>query len=351
MLLALTPEQADLQAMLRRAFEDKLPSSRLRAALSGDPELWDLTSRLLGLHGLAVAEEHGGSSASAVEQLLLFEEAGRALVPGPFFSTVALAGGLLLAAGASTWLPALADGSLRAAFAWCTSDLPSEPIGVAEQGADGWVVSGTATAVLDGAEADLLVVVAEGPVLLAVTRDQATVTSEPLVTLDLTRPAATVRFDRAAGVLLAGPASAASVLRAGLRHAQLALAAEQVGGAQWCLDASVAHALVREQFGRPIGSFQAVKHKLADMHVRVELARSLAWYAAWHPDDDGWSAAAVSGCSEAYLKVAADAIQVHGGIGFTWEHDAHLHYRRARADHAMLGSPRQARARLAEVIA
>ena len=347
--MELTDDQRELQAVLKRAFDDKLTSGRLRASLTSDDELWDLTAHQLAMHGLVVPEQHGGSGASAAEQLVLLEQAAAAVVPGPFFATVVLAGSMLVEADSAAHLPALADGSLRSAFAWYTSDLPAASVGPAEPSGDGWVVSGTATAVLDGADAELLVVVAEGPVLLAVRRPTDRVVAEPLTTLDLTRPAATLTFDRAPAELLAGPDTAAFVVRRGVQRATLALAAEQVGGAQRCLDMAVAYAGMREQFGRPIGSFQAVKHKLADMLVRVELARSLATYATAH-DDDRWTAAAAALCSETYLSVATDTIQVHGGIGFTWEHDAHLHYRRARADHAMLGTPRQHREALAGLL-
>ena len=340
MTATVAPELDELQAVWRRAFAERLPSTRLRAALHGDDELWDLTATELAAHGLVVPEAAGGSGATMIEQLLLLQEAGRVLMPGPFFATVALAGSLLVAAESATFLPRLADGTLRAAFAWCATDRADTPIGPAESTSDGWTVSGEALAVLDGAQAEVLLVIGEGPVLLAIPREQPGVTCEPLVTLDLTRPAANVRFDRARGSLLSDDAG---VVRRGLQHASLGLAAEQAGGAQRCLDEAVQHALLREQFGRRIGSFQAIKHKLADMAVRVELSRSLVWFAAQHLADPTWTHAAAAGCSETYLKVATDCIQVHGGIGFTWEHDAHLHYRRARADHAMLGSPRQHR--------
>jgi acyl-CoA dehydrogenase len=337
--LGLTQEQRELQATLRRALSEQLPPSRLRAALAGDEDVWSLTAEQLGVHGLAVPEAAGGSGAGEVEQVLLLEEAGRALVPDGFFSTVALAGTLLRCADDRTLLPALAEGSLRASFAWAASDRVLVP---AVDGTD--LVSGVAVGVLDAARADVLLVIGAGGRLLAVQRDQPGVAVEPLTTLDLTRPAATVRFDRARATLVADSVGDALGLM------RLGLAAEQVGGAARCLELSVQHAIVREQFGRPIGSFQAVKHKLADMRVRVDLATALCWYAAGHPDEPQWALAAGSACAEAYLRVASDAIQVHGGIGFTWEHELHLHYRRARADHAMLGSPRVLRAELAALL-
>ena len=347
MSLSMASDLDELRHVWRRALSERVPSARLRAALRGDAELWELRASARAAHGLRVPESQGGSEATALEQTVLLEEAGRVLLPGPFFATVVLAGSLLLAAE-SGLLPALADGTLRAGFAWSAADQADTPLGPAEQGADGWTVSGEARGVLDGAEADVLLVLGDGPVLLAVARDQRGVTCEPLVTLDLTRPAATVRLDQARGSLVSDDPT---VVRRGLQHARLGLAAEQVGGAQRCLDLAVQHALLREQFGRRIGSFQAVKHKLADMAVRVELARSAVWFAAREPEDARWTLAAAALCSETYLRVATDCIQVHGGIGFTWEHDAHLHYRRARADHAMLGTPRQHRRALAELIA
>ena len=334
-----TEEQRALQGTLRRALAEQLPSSRLRAAIAGDEDVWSLTADQLGVHGLPVAEALGGSGAGELEQVLLLEEAGRALVPGGFFATVVLAGTLLRSVGDRTLLPALAEGSLRVSFAWAASDRALAP---AVEGID--MVSGAALAVLDAARADVLLVIGPGGRLLAVQRDQPAVAVEPLTTLDLTRPAATVRFDGAQATLVADQVGdALSLMRIGL-------AGEQAGGAARCLELSVQHAMVREQFGRPIGSFQAVKHKLADMRVRVDLATALCWYAACHPDEPQWALAAASACAEAYLRVAADAIQVHGGIGFTWEHELHLHYRRARADHAMLGSPRLLRAELAALL-
>ncbi len=333
--LALSPEQLDLQQTLRRALTEQLPSARLRQAIAGEHDPWELTATQLGVHGLAVPVSAGGSGAGELEQVLLLEEAGRALVPGGFFATTLLAGSLLRAAGDTTLLPGLADGSLRAAFAWCASDRPLLPVDVD---------SGTAVAVLDAEHAELLLVVGADGQLLAVERDQPGVVLEPLTTLDLTRPAATVRFEQARATVVSEDAR----LDRAVQLMRLGLAAEQVGGADRCLQLSVDYALVRQQFGRQIGSFQAVKHKLADMRVRVDLARSLTWYAALHVDEPQWTLAAASAAAEAYLKVATDAIQVHGGIGFTWEHDLHLHFRRARADHALLGSPRQLRAELAE---
>ena len=227
--------------------------------------------------------------------------------------------------------------------------------GVATATADGCRVTGAATAVVGGAAADELLLLADhdgARELVAVPRDQPGVTVTALNVLDLTRPAAAIALDGATGVVVAEAGDA--VVAAGLRRARVLLAAEQAGGARRCLDDAVAYAGLRHQFGRPIGSFQAVKHRLADMLVRVEQATSAAHYAAAAvaADDEAdlWVAVAGAYCGEAFLRCATDAIQTFGGIGFTWEHHAHLYYRRARSDFGLLGTPRAHRRTLAMLL-
>ena len=204
---------------------------------------------------------------------------------------------------------------------------------------------------LDGHVADLILVGAQadgGPSLFAVHGGADGLTRRPLETLDMTRKQAALELSATPARLIGAEGSAADVLERTLRHAVVALAAEQVGGAQRCLDMSVEYAKIRMQFGRPIGSFQAIKHMCADLLLEVESARSAAYYAAWAAQDGSDELPLVSSlakafCSEAYFRAAADNIQIHGGIGFTWEHDAHLYYRRAKSTELMLGTPEQHR--------
>jgi alkylation response protein AidB-like acyl-CoA dehydrogenase len=205
--------------------------------------------------------------------------------------------------------------------------------------------------VLDGHTAGLFLVAAAtgaGPSLFAVQGGAAGLTRRPLETLDRTRKLARVELTSAEAVLVGTEGGAAATLTRALQVAAAALAAEQVGGAQRCLDMSVEYAKLRMQFGRPIGGFQAIKHMCADMLLEVESARSAAYYAAWAAAEDSDELPLVSSlakayCSEAYFRTAADNIQIHGGIGFTWEHDAHLYYRRAKSSELMLGTPSEHR--------
>ena len=213
------------------------------------------------------------------------------------------------------------------------------------------MLDGRKSFVLDGHVADLLLVVAQadgGPSLFAVRGGADGLERRPLETLDMTRKQAALELDGVPGRLIGAEGSAADVVERTLRQAAVALAAEQVGGAQRCLDMSVEYAKIRMQFGRAIGSFQAIKHMCADLLLEVESARSAAYYAAWAAQEQSDELPLVSSlakafCSEAYFRAAADNIQIHGGIGFTWEHDAHLYYRRAKSTELMLGTPEEHR--------
>jgi len=254
---------------------------------------------------------------------------------------VATRGGLLPGIAAGTTIATLAvpedDGC------WSTDRLQTR----ARRFGDGYVLDGSKSFVLDGTIADLVLVVAqaeEGPTLFAVDGRSPQLSRRPLQTIDMTRKQAALTFDAVPARLVGTAGGAGAVVEKTLQLAAVALAAEQVGGAQRCLDMSVEYAKLRVQFGRPIGSFQAIKHKCADMLLEVESARSAAYYAAWAAADGSSELPLVASlakayCSEAYFHVAAENIQVHGGIGFTWEHDAHLFYRRAKSSEVMLGSP------------
>jgi alkylation response protein AidB-like acyl-CoA dehydrogenase len=287
---------------------------------------------------------------------VVLEELGRFLVPSPFLPSVVLAAGAILATGdqvaAKAYLPGIASGQTTAALAvaesgglWSFDQLSAS----ARPCDDGWLVTGTKQFVLHGTTADLLVVAAhtdQGPGFFAVQGDAPGLTRIALRTLDLTQPMATLELDEAPATLIGAPGAAGPALEAVLDRAMTALAAEQTGAARACLEASTAYARERVQFGRPIGSFQAVKHKCADMLVKVELAQAAATEAAraasGAPDAPGLPLAAAVAhavCSENFMFVAMENIQVHGGIGFTWEHPAHLYFRRAKATQLMFGGP------------
>ena len=251
-------------------------------------------------------------------------------------------------------LPAVADGRRTATLAvpttWRESDVAVT--------ADGGALTGTCPLVLDGADADLLLVAArgaEGVGLYALDRAAPGLRREPLATLDPTRAMARLDLDGAPARPVGAPGDGWSAVRSARDVAAVLMAAEQVGGMDAAVAATAGYARTRRQFGRPVGAFQGVKHRLADMAVRLELSRSAAEWAAWQlPGSAEFRTGALVAriqASEAYLQTAMDMVQLHGGTGFTWEHDAHLHVRRARADHALLGTPAALRSELAPVVA
>jgi alkylation response protein AidB-like acyl-CoA dehydrogenase len=304
------------------------------------------------------------------------EELGRTLAPVPFLSSSVLATAALLACGTDEQqqaiLPPLARGEVTATLAWLEvgGDPDPEAIATTARPAPGGhvLLDGRKRFVLDGHTADLLLVVARTPgtsgpdglALYEVPAGASGVRRHRLPTMDATRTLAEVVLSDVrvpAASRLGDPAAPGwpAIARA-LARGHVALAAEQVGGAQRCLDLGVEYAKVRQQFGRPIGSFQAIQHNLAELFVMVESARSAAYYAGWaadHASDDEadeTAACAAAFCADAFFHCAAETIQVHGGIGFTWEHDAHLYWKRARADRALLGTPAAQRERIAQRI-
>ena len=370
MNFAFTEEQEELRRIARRWLDEKVPSERVRELMESedgyDPALWAEHAEL-GWQAMAIPEEYGGAGFGFLEQVVLLEEMGRSLFPSPFFSTAVLAANALLVAGSeeqkAEYLPAIASGELIATVAVTEPNGRWDEAGViasATREGDRWSISGTKSYVLDGHVAGLLVVAArtsdDGVSLFLVPGDAAGVSRRRLETMDMTRKQAEVTLDQVgvpASALLGEEGQGWAVLEQVLETAAVALAAEQVGGAQRCLDMSVDYAKVRVQFGRPIGSFQAIKHKCADMLVAVESARSAAYYAAWAVsvgEDEAHLVAplAKSYCSEAYYRCAAENIQIHGGIGFTWEHDAHLYFKRAKSSELLFGDPAHHRAVLAD---
>jgi alkylation response protein AidB-like acyl-CoA dehydrogenase len=362
MQLAFTEEQEELRRAARAFLADHSSSERVRAAMAGeagfDADTWKRIGAELGWTGVAIPEAHGGAGLGIVELVALLEEMGEALLCAPFFASVCLAAPALIAAGdsdaAREWLPALAEGRATATVVADAHRREATAI-EARETAEGVTLSGEAPLVLDGHVADLLVVAARSAganvALFAVPAASRGVERARLATMDATR-----RFAKVALRDVRVPASArcgdAAALAAAFDHASLALAAEQVGGAQRCLDLAVAYAKERVQFGRPIGSFQAIKHKCADMMTAVEASRSATYYAACAAaeataDAGLLASAAKAWSSEAYFRCAADALQIHGGVGFTWEYDVHLHLKRARSMEAFLGTPAWHRERVA----
>ncbi|MEW1826792.1 acyl-CoA dehydrogenase family protein [Streptomyces sp. NPDC088196] len=363
--MTFTEEQEQLRTTLRRFLADKAPSAAVRRAMDSDEgydsRLWRQMADQLGLHGLALPEAYGGFGGGPVELGIVLEELGRVLLPSPYFATVALAGQALAAsndeAAKARWLPAIADGSTTATLAlaeengsWQLEDI--------ETSAGHGTVSGTKMFVVDGHTADLILVVARtdtGPALFAVDGDAPGVTRTRLETLDPTRRLARVDLEAAPARRVGPDGDASAYLRTVLDLVAVALAAEQVGGAQACLDAAVAYAKVRVQFGRPIGSFQAIKHKCADLLVQVEGARSAADHAAAVAAEGSSelpvsAALAAACCADAFTHAAKENIQIHGGIGYTWEHDAHLYLKRAKSSEQLFGGPATHRARLADLV-
>jgi alkylation response protein AidB-like acyl-CoA dehydrogenase len=361
-----TEDQELIRSTARQFIDDRIDSERVRELMMSeegfDRGLWKEMADL-GWTGLAVAEDHGGAGLGTVELSVLLEEMGRRVTPGPFFASAVLATTaiqeLATTAVQADLLPGMAAGEIIA-----TLGLFEDPRGwhwqtpatEAVEDGSGWQVSGRKRGVLDAMLADRVLVTAatdHGIGVFVVDTADTGVNLESEPALDPTRRQATVTLDHARAVPL-GEGDAGDGLRRTIQLATVALAAEQVGGAQQCMEMSVEYAKTRHQFGRPIGSYQAIKHRCANMLMRVEQARSAAYYAARVTTDSDELAVAAplagSVASEAYVWVAGENIQVHGGIGFTWEHDAHIYLKRAKASSLLLGSPRHQRDLLGEVL-
>jgi alkylation response protein AidB-like acyl-CoA dehydrogenase len=324
---------------------------------------WRPLTEQIGVAGLAVPEAYGGAGCGALEVHVVMEELGRELSPVPYLGSAVLAVQALLASGdaaaCADLLPRLAEGRAVGALAWAEhGSWDPAAIRAEAEPAPGpggaWRITGTKEHVLDGACAEVLLVAARtgtGISLFHVAVDGAGVRREAAVTMDQTRAQARVVLDGAAGRLIGEEGDGGRVLRHVLDLACTALAAEQVGAAERCLELTVAYAKDRVQFGRPIGSFQAVKHRLADAYVLMESARSAAlgaaFAAAGSPGLTRSAAVAKSACSEAFSTVAGEIIQLHGGIGITWEHDAHRYFKRAHGSGLLFGPPAWHRGRLA----
>ncbi|MHA6795375.1 acyl-CoA dehydrogenase family protein [Pseudonocardia bannensis] len=370
-------EQIELGAVVRSFLDDHAPESEVRRLMADergwDPAIWARLATEIGLQGLAVPELYGGAGFGPLELGVAFEEMGRALLCAPFLSSIGLAATALLASGdegaCKEYLPAIAAGETVATLAlnedsgsWTEPAVTTR----ADRGAGGWRLSGDKTYVLDGHTAGLLLVVARsragtGVFAVDVCAAAPGVTRTALPTLDQTRKQARIELRDAPARLIGEDGAGWAAVEQALRVGAVLLAAEQVGGASRVLDMAVRYAKDRHQFGRPIGSFQAIKHKCADMVLQLEAARSAAYHALWAAASDvsggsGTAELPVAAslakvyCSEAYTFCAGENVQIHGGIGFTWEHPAHLYLKRAKSSETLLGSPAFHRERLATLV-
>ncbi|KOU84118.1 MULTISPECIES: acyl-CoA dehydrogenase family protein [unclassified Streptomyces] len=386
---AFTAEQDEIRRTLREILGKRCGPDEVKAAARTaagyDPELWQQLSRQLGLPGIAVAEEYGGVGCGPADLALACEETGRALLPSPLLATAALCAPLIAALGTaaqrSALLPPLASGGLTAALAvpgpalatalaltgedatgqWSGGGRAGGVQARAGAAGDGWRLYGEAAQVLDGHSASLLLVAAHTggfarsrTLLFLVREDAPGLVRSRQTVLDETRPQARIQLRDVPAELLGASegegegeegADVPGALAATGRTASAVLAAEAVGAAGQALARTVEYVRQREQFGRAIGSFQAVKHRLADLYVQVQAARSAAYYAAWDPDQGGL---ALAQGLEALRLTAGEAIQLHGGIGFTWEHDAHLYFKRAASDELLFGPVHRLRAHAAD---
>ena len=363
MNFAFSDEQDQLREAVGKFMESKSPSAEVRRLMETtegyDEAVWKQMAQELGLQSLHIPEAHGGQGFSFVELGIVLEEMGKVLICAPYFSTVCLAANAIMNAGTDVQqgelLPGIAAGETIAALAFTEPNGKWDASGItmeAKGKGDDWTLEGTKMFVLDGHTANTIVVVAreagstgdDGIGFFVVDADANGLTRTALATMDQTRKQARLDFSGVAARPLGEVGKGWAALSKTLDQAAVCLANEMVGGAQQVLDMSVEYAKVRVQFGRPIGSFQAIKHKCADMLLEVESGKSAAYYAAWAAAEDNEELPVVAAlskayCSEAYFHATAENIQIHGGIGFTWEHPAHLYFKRARSTEALLGDP------------
>lgn len=370
MNFSFTEEQEELRRYTRQWLDANCSMETVRRLMDSErgyePRHWEAIAEM-GWLAMAIPEEWGGAGFSFLELFVLLEEQGRTLFCSPFLSTVVMAASVVEEAGNDRQkqqiLGAIAEGGLIAAVAFTEPNGRWDAEGVTTEARrhpeGGWTLRGAKSFVLDGHIADLLVVAARtdrGVSLFLVPGDCKGVDRTRLDTMDQTRKQAEIELRDVrvgADAMLGTEGAGWPVLERMMEKAAVGLAAEQVGGAQACLEMAVSYAKVRKQFGRPIGSFQAIKHKCADMLAQVESARSAAYYAGWAVSEDNEERAlmaslAKSYCSEAYFASAAENIQIHGGIGFTWEHDAHLYFKRAKSSELLFGDPSLHREKIAD---
>lgn len=364
-------EQEQLRTTVEDFLSRRAPISHARAmmddAVGVTDRLWNEISRL-GWPALTIDEEYGGVGLGWLELAIVMESMGRVAFPGPFMSSACMASPAIAAVGNDAqkggMLPKIADGSMRATFALAEESASWAAASVALPAVRdevGFTLSGTKLFVPDAGSADLLIVAArldDGIGLFAVPTGTEGMTVAPMSTIDATRKLACVTLD---GVrvdrdrLLGGGSTPARTIDDLVDLTSTLLAAESCGAAARALEMCVEYVRIREQFGRAIATFQALQHRLADMKVALENAKSLTYFAAWsfdNPAEDSRLPAAMAKAyaGEACMKIISDAIQVHGGIGFTWEHDLHLYFKRAKSNELMFGDPTHQRERVAELL-
>ncbi|MFI5770503.1 acyl-CoA dehydrogenase family protein [Streptomyces sp. NPDC051658] len=353
--------EEDLRAAVRSLLADRsdAPSvlARVESDTPYDPRLWKALAADIGTAGLLVPEESGGQGAGHREAAVVLEELGRGVTPSPYLTSAVVATQTLLALGAPDGPVAALLGDLaagRRVAALAVSFAAPAPDAAQPAGVVAGRVAGTVTGVADAATADVLLVpTTDG--LYAVETGAEGVAVEPLVPLDLTRPLATVTLTGAAGTRLADGASAVAAVRRGLLAGAGLLASEQLGIAEWCLTETVRYTRERHQFNRPVGSFQALKHRMAQLWLEVVSARAAARNAAdalatGSQDTRLAVAVAQAYCSEIAVHAAEECVQLHGGIGMTWEHPAHLYLKRAKADSIAYGTAGRHRETIAELV-
>lgn len=363
MKFSFTDEQQEFRLMLRRFLEDKSPTIEVRRLMetdSGcDPKVWRQLSLELGLTAIHIPEVYGGQGFGISELAIAVEEMGRALLCAPYFASTVMAATAILKAGTEeqkrALLPKIAAGEVIAtlAFAEEQGDWAVDCIAaMATPSSNAFQLTGTKSFVLDGCTADLIVVVARKPgssgedglCLFTVASDAAGLKKTALKAVDDTRKLARLEFENVEATLLGEAGGAAVALQETLDLSAICLANEMVGGAERLRESSVEYANLRVQFGRPISSFQTLKHKAADMLLDVELAKSAAYYAAAAVDDgdddvSALASLAKASAADAYMQTAVHTIQIHGGIGFTWDNDTHLWFKRAKSSEVFLGTP------------
>ena len=377
MEFSFSKDQDELRRAARRFLEVASSEERVRAAMETergyDSAVWEQLAEDLAWTALTIPEEYGGLGMSYLDLYPLMEEMGRALLCSPFFSTICLGANALLLGGDSAekerWLPSIAAGEMTATLAYTEKNGRWDSTGIeatySPSGA-GYLLRGHKHYVLDGHTADLVIVAArsersegnEGVSLFAIPSDADGMKRSWLPTLDQTRRQAAIELNDVvvpADYLLGDEGGGWPVCERTIDLAIIALAAEQVGAAEACLDMSVEYAKVRQQFGRAIGSFQAIKHKCADMLMVVESARSSAFYASalaaqGEPNLAETASSAKAFCSDTLFHCAAENIQIHGGIGFTWEHPAHMYFKRAKSSEMLFGAPPLHRERVAQLM-
>jgi alkylation response protein AidB-like acyl-CoA dehydrogenase len=371
---AFSEEQEELRQTVRRFLEDKSPESEVRRLMETtegyDEAVWKQMGQELGLQGIAVPEEYGGQGFTFIELGIVLEEMGRLLLCAPYLSSAVLATNAILNAASEEQkqqlLPEIASGEKIATLAFTEASGRWDADGItleADEAKGGWTLSGEKMFVLDGHTADVIVVVArtsgssgtDGLTFFSVAADADGLHRTALSTMDQTRKQAKLELKNVKAEPLGDVGQGWPALSKTLDQASVALANEMVGGAQFVLDMSVQYAKDRVQFGRPIGSFQAIKHKCADMLLEVESSKSAAYYSSWAAAEDNDELPVVAPLakayvSDAYFHCAAENIQIHGGIGFTWEHPAHLYFKRAKSSEIYLGDATYHRELLAQRI-